>query len=83
MCKTMPIDKDSNNLNVMALNKTVSANLTKESLLFKFYEVWLLSPLVEVYSNKQEFVKSMSEYMAKKKNGDNFMPPFWNPNQCH
>jgi len=39
MCKTMPIDKDSNNLNVMALNKTVSANLTKESLLFKFYEV--------------------------------------------
>ena len=39
MSKTMPIDKDSNNLNVMALNKTVSANLTKESLLFKFYQV--------------------------------------------
>ena len=37
LLKTMPIDKDSNNLNVRALKQTISASLTKESLLFKSY----------------------------------------------
>ena len=57
----MPINKDSNNLDLRALKQTISARLTKESLLFKFYEMWLLSSVIAVYSKKQKFVKLMSE----------------------